>query len=36
MSRATLEEITELEKLLKEGVYFGDGIWNETEEQESD
>lgn len=36
MSRATLEEIIELEKLLKEGVYFGDGIWNETEEQESD
>lgn len=36
MSRATLEEITELEKLLKEGVYFGDGIWNETEAQESD
>lgn len=36
MSRATLEEITELEKLLKEGVYFGDGIWNETTEQESD
>ena len=36
MSRATLEEITELEKLLKEGVYFGDGIWNETKEQESD